>query len=170
VARAGASVALAPAVTGAEPPDELRVALDRSADRDLNKLAAEPAEREERLDLARTAVRNLFASVSADKATLADPPGGHAVFNVGATQATVTEIIDAVRRVTGRRVPVRRHPPRTGESRALRAGGVSPGQTRRCSVIGGVMSERVIEGAPQSASRKWLRGHTCPPVLSGNHR
>ena len=55
-----------------EPPGELLVALDRAADRDLGRLAAELAEREQRLNLERAAVQGLFAGVSADKATLAD--------------------------------------------------------------------------------------------------
>ncbi|KAA2264899.1 UDP-glucose 4-epimerase [Solihabitans fulvus] len=54
-------------------------------------------------------------------AAQADPPGGHATYNLGASQATVTEIIDAVRRVTGREVPIDRHAARPGESRCLRA-------------------------------------------------
>src|SRR5207244_4365150 len=41
--------ALAPAATGAEPPFELRVALDRAADRDLGTWAAELADRQRRL-------------------------------------------------------------------------------------------------------------------------
>lgn len=65
--------ALAPiARPGAEMPAELQVALDRSADRDLGKLAAELEEREERLNLERAAVQALFKSVSAEKATLTD--------------------------------------------------------------------------------------------------
>ena len=65
--------ALAP-VAGAkvEPPAELKVALDRAADRDLGQWAAELDERDERLRLERAAVHALFGSVSKDKATLAD--------------------------------------------------------------------------------------------------
>lgn len=65
--------ALAPAAgTGAEPPPELKVALDRRADRDLGRWAAELDQREERLNLERTAVQGLFATVSKDKANLGD--------------------------------------------------------------------------------------------------
>jgi len=63
--------ALAP-VPGTEPPAELRVALDRRADRDLSRLAADLDQREQRLDLERAAVQGLFASVSKDKAELGD--------------------------------------------------------------------------------------------------
>src|SRR5579883_474072 len=62
---------LAPA-TGTEPPPELQVALDRTADRDLAKWAAELEAREERLKQERIAVQTLFANVSAEKGTLAD--------------------------------------------------------------------------------------------------
>jgi chromosome segregation ATPase len=58
--------------TGAEPPDEVKVALDRAADRDIGKWAAELEERDERLRLERAAVHALFATVSKDKAELAD--------------------------------------------------------------------------------------------------
>jgi chromosome segregation ATPase len=65
--------ALAPAVdAGAEPPAELKVALDRTADRDLDKWTAELEERDERLRLERAAVHALFETVSRDKAGLAD--------------------------------------------------------------------------------------------------
>lgn len=65
--------ALAPAAgTGAEPPPELRVALDRRADRDLGRWAAELDQREERLNLERAAVQALVASVSKDQAELGD--------------------------------------------------------------------------------------------------
>jgi chromosome segregation ATPase len=62
---------LAP-TTAPEPSGELLVALDRAADRDLGRLAAELAEREQRLNLERAAVQGMFAGISADKATLAD--------------------------------------------------------------------------------------------------
>ena len=55
-----------------EPPGGLLVPLDRAADRDLGRLAAELADREQRLNLERAAVQGLFATVSADKAALAD--------------------------------------------------------------------------------------------------
>lgn len=65
--------ALSPAARpGMEPPAELRVALDRGADRDLSQWTAELDAREEQLHLERTAVQALFKSVSAEKATLAD--------------------------------------------------------------------------------------------------
>jgi chromosome segregation ATPase len=57
---------------GVEPPTELRIALDRGADRDLGKWTAELDAREEQLHLERAAVQALFKSVSAEKATLAD--------------------------------------------------------------------------------------------------
>lgn len=64
---------LAPtAGTSAEPPAELLVALDRNADRDFGKWAAELDQREERLKLERAAVQTLFLSVSQDKSELAD--------------------------------------------------------------------------------------------------
>ncbi len=63
---------LAPIAPGAEPPSETRVALDRTADRDLDRWATELAEREERLNQERAAVQALVASVTAEKATLAD--------------------------------------------------------------------------------------------------
>jgi hypothetical protein len=60
------------ALPGAEPPAELLVALDRTADRDLDKWAAELEEREKQLNAERVAVQTLFTSVSGEKATLAD--------------------------------------------------------------------------------------------------
>jgi hypothetical protein len=63
---------LTPSAPTAEPPDELRVALDRAADRDLGTLAAELTEREERLKLERAAVQALSTDVAAEHATLAD--------------------------------------------------------------------------------------------------
>ena len=64
---------LAPAAsTSSELPAELCVALDRAADRDLGRLAAELAAREERLNVERAAVAAVFANMTADKATAAD--------------------------------------------------------------------------------------------------
>jgi chromosome segregation ATPase len=64
---------IAPAPEAApEPPPELRVALDRTADRDLGKWTAELNERDERLRLERAAVHALFATVSKDRAEIAD--------------------------------------------------------------------------------------------------
>lgn len=65
------SEALAP-TPGAEPAGELLVALDRAADRDLSRLAAELAEREQRLNLDRTMVQAVLTEVSADRATISD--------------------------------------------------------------------------------------------------
>lgn len=62
---------LAP-VAGVEPPQELQVALDRAADRDLAKWAAELEAREERLKQDRAAVQSFAANVSGEKATLSD--------------------------------------------------------------------------------------------------
>jgi UDP-glucose 4-epimerase len=39
-------------------------------------------------------------------------PGAHAVYNVGATRASVSDIVAATERVTGRSVPVIHHPPK----------------------------------------------------------
>ena len=64
--------ALAAPATGAEPPAELRVALDRAADRDLNQWAAELAAREEKLNQERAAAHTLAAAVAGEKADLAD--------------------------------------------------------------------------------------------------
>lgn len=47
--------------------------------------------------------------------------GRHEVFNVGATPASVADIIDAAEAVTGRRVPVVRKPANPAESPELRA-------------------------------------------------
>ncbi len=63
---------LAPAPTGAEPPPQLLVALDRAADHDIGRLAAELTAREQQLNLERAAVHGLYATVSAEKETLAD--------------------------------------------------------------------------------------------------
>jgi chromosome segregation ATPase len=60
------------APTKAPEPAIEGIPLDRAADRDLARLAAELAEREHRLNLERAAVQGLFVGVSADKATLAD--------------------------------------------------------------------------------------------------
>ncbi len=62
-------LALAPV---ADPSSNLTVALDRAADRDLDRWAGELAERETRLAQERSAVQALTNSVSAEKATLAD--------------------------------------------------------------------------------------------------
>ncbi len=65
--------ALAPAAPrGVEPPGEVMVALDRGADRDIGKWVAELDQRDERQRLERAAVHALFATVSKDKAELAD--------------------------------------------------------------------------------------------------
>ncbi|MCI0703840.1 MAG: hypothetical protein L0241_22500 [Planctomycetia bacterium] len=56
----------------AEPPEELTVALDRAADRDLTKWAAELAQREEQLNAERSAVAAVHANVLRDAANLAD--------------------------------------------------------------------------------------------------
>lgn len=63
---------VAPVATGAEPPPELRVALDRAADRDLDRWATELAGREERVNQDRAAVQALVAGATGEKATLAD--------------------------------------------------------------------------------------------------
>jgi chromosome segregation ATPase len=63
--------ALAPILT-AEPLPELQVALDRAADRDLTKWAAELAAREEQLNREKKAVAELSAGISGEKAKLAD--------------------------------------------------------------------------------------------------
>ena len=67
-----AELRAAPAATGAEPPPELRVALDRAADRDLDRWATELAGREERVNQDRAAVQALVAGATGEKATLAD--------------------------------------------------------------------------------------------------
>lgn len=64
------ATALAP--TNPEAPSELLVALDRSADRDLDRWAAELADREQRLNLERSAVQALCSTLATDKDTLAD--------------------------------------------------------------------------------------------------
>ncbi|WP_262063968.1 NAD-dependent epimerase/dehydratase family protein [Streptomyces sp. STR69] len=46
-------------------------------------------------------------------------PGTHAVYNVGATAASVSEIVAATERVTGRQVPVVHHPPKQEPSTLL---------------------------------------------------
>lgn len=56
----------------AEPPLELKVALDRATDRDLTKWANELAKKEERLNVERASVTAMFASVGRDKAGLND--------------------------------------------------------------------------------------------------
>jgi chromosome segregation ATPase len=61
----------APAI-GSAPSVELSVALNRAADRDLQALATELEQREERVRLERAAVHALFATVSRDNAELAD--------------------------------------------------------------------------------------------------
>jgi UDP-glucose 4-epimerase len=48
-------------------------------------------------------------------------PGRYDVFNVGATAASVRDVVDAVERVTGRPVPLVHAPAHTGEVRELRA-------------------------------------------------
>ncbi len=62
----------APVATGAEPPPELRVALDRAADRDLDRWATELTGREERVNQDRAAVQALVAGATGEKAALAD--------------------------------------------------------------------------------------------------
>lgn len=66
------AAALTPTPAPEPAPSELLIPLDRAADRDLGRLAAELAEREQRLNLERAAVQGLFDGVSADKATMAD--------------------------------------------------------------------------------------------------
>lgn len=56
----------------AEPPIELRVALDRANDRDLTKWANELAKKEDRLNVERASVTAMFAAVARDKAGLND--------------------------------------------------------------------------------------------------
>lgn len=46
---------------------------------------------------------------------------GHAVYNVGATPASVADVLDAVERVSGRPLAVERRPAHPGEVRVLRA-------------------------------------------------
>lgn len=65
------AAALAPTAVG-EAPGELLVALDRTADRDLNRWSAELAEREQRLNLERSALQSLCDALSTDKDSLAD--------------------------------------------------------------------------------------------------
>ncbi|MBB5958908.1 UDP-glucose 4-epimerase [Saccharothrix tamanrassetensis] len=48
-------------------------------------------------------------------------PGRHEAYNVGATPASVADVLAAVRRVTGREVAVDRKPAHPGETRELRA-------------------------------------------------
>ena len=48
-------------------------------------------------------------------------PGLHRTVNIGATPASVVEVVAATRRVTGREVPVVFHPAHPGEVRELRA-------------------------------------------------
>ncbi len=67
-----AELRAAPVATGAEPPPELRVALDRAADRDLDRWATELIGREERVNQDRAAVQALVAGATGEKATLAD--------------------------------------------------------------------------------------------------
>jgi chromosome segregation ATPase len=62
----------APIPVAAESPAESQIALDRAADRDLGKWAAELDERDERLRQDRAAVQALFARVTTEKAALAD--------------------------------------------------------------------------------------------------
>jgi UDP-glucose 4-epimerase len=60
----------------------------------------------------------------ADAVTLAlgaAAPGVHAVYNVGATPASVLDVVAAAERVTGRRVAVVHRPPGDGEAPDLRA-------------------------------------------------
>ena len=63
---------LAPSATGAEPPRELSVALDRAADRDLTRWADELAKKEDRFAFERAALARMFANVSRDKDELKD--------------------------------------------------------------------------------------------------
>lgn len=67
-----AELRAAPVATGAESPPELRVALDRAADRDLDRWATELIGREERVNQDRAAVQALVAGATGEKATLAD--------------------------------------------------------------------------------------------------
>lgn len=48
-------------------------------------------------------------------------PGRHEVFNVGATPASVGDVLRAARTITGRKVPARKRNPRPGEAHELRA-------------------------------------------------
>ncbi|MEJ2852817.1 MULTISPECIES: NAD-dependent epimerase/dehydratase family protein [unclassified Saccharothrix] len=48
-------------------------------------------------------------------------PGHCEAYNVGATPASVNEVLDAAERVTGRPIPVVRHPAHPGETHVLRA-------------------------------------------------
>jgi chromosome segregation ATPase len=64
--------ALAPAANTGEPPMELQVALDRTADRDLTRWANELAQKEDRLHTERAAITAIFANATRDKAALAD--------------------------------------------------------------------------------------------------
>ncbi|MGM1061092.1 NAD-dependent epimerase/dehydratase family protein [Saccharothrix sp. Mg75] len=72
-----------------------------------------------------TAVRDFVhvRDVARAFAVAVDSPGeGCAVLNVGATPASVADVLAAAERVTGRPVPVVRRPANPGEVRELRAG------------------------------------------------
>ena len=66
------AAALVPVASGVEPPAALQVALDRAADRDLDRWATELTAREAQLHQERAAAHALVAGVTGEKAALAD--------------------------------------------------------------------------------------------------